>query len=108
MSHPNRRRFLQLVVVATATPLAATFARNAVAADLPHLDQADTMAGALGYVHDSVAVDAAKYPSHEPEQACAGCNLAQAAQGDGWLPCNIFPGKVVSPKGWCAAWVPKA
>lgn len=107
----SRRRFLEIVVLgATAVPVVATLApRTARAqAGLPHIDEADPTASALGYRHDTTTVDAAKFPNHKAEQACAGCNLSQAAQADGWLPCSIFPGKAVNPKGWCAAWVKKA
>lgn len=107
----SRRRFLQVAVLgAAAVPVVAALApakANAQAA-LAHLDEADPTAAALGYRHDSSKVDAAKYPNHKPEQTCATCNLAQAPQADGWMPCSIFPGKAVNPKGWCAAWVKKA
>jgi len=101
----SRRRFIELVVLGA---VAAPLARKAHAADLPHQDEADATAAALGYHHDTAAVDAAKFPNHKPDQTCAGCNLALAPQADGWQPCQIFPGKSVNPKGWCAAWVKKA
>ena len=107
----SRRRFLEVVVLgaASAPALALLASHRAQAqAALPHLDESDPTAAALGYRHDTTAVDAAKYPNHKPEQTCANCNLAQAAQADGWMPCTIFPGKAVNPKGWCAAWVKKA
>ncbi len=106
----SRRKFIQIVAIGAATaPLAALLtSRTARAADLPAVAEADATAAALGYKEDTTKVDAAKYPNHKPEQACANCNLAQAAQADGRLPCTIFPGKAVSAKGWCAAYVKKA
>jgi hypothetical protein len=101
----GRRRFIELVL---AAPLAAAVVRPARAAELPHLDEADPVAKALGYVHDTTKADAAKYPTHTPEQVCAGCQFAQAPQADGWLPCALFPGKAVAPKGWCVSWAKKA
>ena len=98
----SRRRFIEIVVLGT---VAAPLARTAHAADLPHVDPADPTASALAYTNDTTSVDAAKYPKHQPDQACANCNLALAPQADGWMPCQIFPGKSVNPKGWCAAWV---
>jgi hypothetical protein len=105
-----RRRFLRLMLLSSAAvpTCAALMSAPALAADMPHIDEADPTAGALGYKHDTTAVDKAKYAAHTAEQSCANCNLALAAQGDGWMPCQIFPGKAVNPKGWCAAWVKKA
>jgi hypothetical protein len=77
------------------------------AADLPHLDEADPTASALGSKHDSTQVDQTKFPKHAPTQLCSNCNLVQSQAGE-WRPCAIFPGKAVSEKGWCAAWVAKA
>ena len=102
---PGRRRFIEL---ALAVPLAGAIARPARAAELPHLDEADPVAKALGYVHDTRKADAAKYPTHKPEQICAECQFAQAPQADGWVPCALFPGKSVAPKGWCVSWAKKA
>ena len=101
----GRRRFLELALVA---PIAAGLARAARAADLPHLDEADPVAKALGYVHDTTKVDAAKYAKHTVDQVCANCQFAQVPQADGWLPCTLFPGKTVAPKGWCVSWAKKA
>ncbi|WP_415233103.1 high-potential iron-sulfur protein [Rheinheimera aquimaris] len=33
--------------------------------------------------------------------------MAQGSAGDAWRPCGIFPGKLVSSEGWCAAWAKK-
>ncbi len=105
----SRRRFLQIAVIsAAAAPLASTlFARLAQAADLPHLEESDATAMALGYKHDASLVDAAKYPQHKPGQACNNCNLFQGKAGDPWGPCQLFPGKDVNAKGWCAGYAAK-
>jgi hypothetical protein len=103
----NRRQFLKLSLAAGALPAVLAASGAAVAADLPHLDPKDPTAAALGYVEDTSKVDAAKFPNHKPDQACAGCNLLQGASGD-WRPCSIFAGKAVNAKGWCSAWVKKA
>lgn len=108
-SRPSRRRFIRLVVLgAAAAPIVAALPRSARAAELPHLEESDTLAAALGYRHVATEVDAARYPAYKPGQSCANCKQAQAAQADGWLPCALFPGKSVSPKGWCGAWLAKA
>ncbi len=104
-----RRRFIRIAVLgAAAAPLVGDAWFNAAAAqELPHLDEADPTANALGYKHDTTKADAAKYPNHKPDQTCANCNLGLGKEGDAWRPCSIFPGKSVSAKGWCAAWVKK-
>lgn len=105
----SRRGFLKTVTVVAVTPLAAGLISNvAQSAELPHLEEADVTAAALGYKQDSKKVDAAKYPAHKPTQMCGGCSLAQGAVTDAWRPCSIFPGKLVNSKGWCAAFAAKA
>jgi len=109
MSNNDRRRFLKLAAVTLTAPAAiAAMTREASAQDLPHQDEADPTASALGYKHDTTKVDDKKFPNHKPDQTCAGCNLALGKPGDAWLPCTICPGKSVNAKGWCSAWVKKA
>ena len=103
-----RRRFLKLALTGVAAPIGVVLATGAHAADLPHLEESDPVAAALGYKHDTAAVDAAKYPTHKADQVCANCQFAQAPQADGWMPCTLFPGKTVNPKGWCVSWAKKA
>lgn len=108
-SNTSRRRFIKIAVLGAATaPVVGGLAMQPAAANLPLLAEDDATAKALGYHADTTKVDAAKYPSHKAEQNCLGCNLHGAPQADGNLPCSIFPGKAVAPKGWCAAWVKKA
>lgn len=104
----SRRRFIKIAVlgVASAPVLGGMLAQPAMA-NLPALTEDDPTGSALGYHEDTTKVDAAKFPNHKNEQLCSNCNLAQAAQADGRLPCSIFPGKSVNPNGWCAAWVKK-
>ena len=66
----------------------------AVAADAP-LGLDDPQAKALGYVTQSTV---------------AGANCANCAQAKGdakAMGCNLFPGKLVSPTGWCKVWSKK-
>jgi hypothetical protein len=109
-SNQDRRRFIKIAVLGAASaPLfGGLVARSANAADLPPLTADNPTAAALGYAEDSTTVDAAKFPTHVAGQACAVCNLSAAAQGDGRLPCSLYPGTSVNPKGWCAAYVKKA
>lgn len=105
-----RRRALRSGLAAAAGVVAVklgTAARIARAEDAPKLDEADPQAVALGYNHDTNAVDGAKFATHKPEQHCAVCAL-YTAQGDGsWGNCAIFAGKQVNAGGWCSAFAPK-
>jgi High potential iron-sulfur protein len=106
--HISRRHFLMSSGVALLVPMGLAMVANRVqAAELPHLEETDPTAAALGYKHDSSKVDAAKYPAHKPAQICGGCSLVQGTDAEAWRPCGIFPGKAVANKGWCAAFAAK-
>jgi hypothetical protein len=107
LSKIARRKFIQLSAVAAAGYLASP-SREAVAQDLPHLTEDDTMAGAMKYTHDASTVDAGSRTNPAAEQDCSNCALVQGNDGDEWRPCQIFPGKAVNAKGWCSVWAPKA
>jgi len=98
---PQRRRFLALLAVCGTVAIA----RPAMA-DLVPLPETDPTAQALGYKIDGSQVDTAKFPKHTPQQLCINCNFFQGAGGTG--PCQLFPGKSVSAKGWCSAYAVKA
>ncbi|NIA26646.1 MAG: hypothetical protein GWP02_01225 [Desulfobulbaceae bacterium] len=66
------------------------------------------MAMAMKYTHDASTVDAASRTNPAADQSCSNCALVQGNDGDAWRPCQIFPGKAVSAKGWCSVWAPKA
>ena len=102
MSKIARRKFLQLSAVAAAG-LIVKPGREAQASDLPHLSEDDPMAQAMKYKDDSSARN-----NPAPDQNCANCALAQGAEGETWVPCQIFPGKAVNANGWCSVWAPKA
>jgi hypothetical protein len=102
----SRRQFITIVPIAGATLLGAT--RSASAADLPHLDEKDPQAVALGYVSDAARADKTKYPKYAPGQDCAACQLYQGKAGDAYGPCPLYAGKAVAAKGWCSAYVKKA
>jgi hypothetical protein len=122
----SRRRFLAQVAIAVpagAVLLDAALLNNAAAqnagqnagqaaapAALPKLDPAEPSAKQLLYVEDATKVDrksplAARYT---PDQTCATCSQLQGKAGDAYRPCTIFPGKLVSAKGWCSVWAKKA
>ena len=111
MSQPtpgaSRRDFLKLAGSAGAAVVACgALSRVARAADLPHIAEDDPTAAALGYKEDASKVDAAKYAQHKAEQLCSNCNFFQGSGA--FAPCQLFPGKAASAKGWCAGYAKKA
>lgn len=78
------------------------------ASELPKLAEANPQAQALGYKNDTTTVDAARYPNHAADQACANCALFSGQAGQDWGPCGIFPGNQVNARGWCSAYNRKA
>ena len=102
-----RRKFIQLSAAAAAGCIAGQI-RPVNATDLPHLSEEDQMAKSMKYTHDASSVDPATRSNPAEIQTCANCALAQVNDGEAWLPCQIFPGKVVNAEGWCAVWAPKS
>ncbi|RCU52889.1 MULTISPECIES: high-potential iron-sulfur protein [Corallincola] len=94
----DRRRFLKYASLGIVGVTVGTQLRQfAHAGDMPHLSLDDATAKALKYVH----------ASENAEQDCANCMHITGTDGDEWRPCNLFPGKLVNAKGWCAGWVKK-
>ena len=113
MSHEkdieSRRRFLKAAAgTAVAAAMIGSLPRVSRAADLPHLADSDPTAKALGYTEDASKVDKTKFPAFKPGAHCATCNFFQGKASDAYAPCQIFPGKAVAAKGWCASHSPKA
>jgi hypothetical protein len=94
----SRRRFLKLVAgSAAAAVVVGGLPRMARADDLPHLSEADPTAKALGYVEDATVT---KDPKHKAGDMCSNCQFYSGG-ATGFGPCQLFPGKAVSAKGWC-------
>jgi hypothetical protein len=104
MNGSNRRIFLMQVAAGGSVLMAG--AAHAQAA--PLVDEKNAQAMALGYAADSAKVDGKKYPKHAATQLCANCTLYTGKPGEASGPCGIFPGKQVTAKGWCSAYVKKA
>ena len=103
----TRRGFLGATAVAIpVTAILGSRAALAQGAALPHLDPNDPVAKALMYTPDAAKVDKAKAPNFKAGSSCSNCIQLQGAAGD-FRPCNAFPGKAVSAKGWCSAWAAK-
>ncbi|HUB89800.1 MAG TPA: high-potential iron-sulfur protein [Dyella sp.] len=94
----SRRRFLKLAAgTAAAAVLMNGLPRVARADDLPHLSESDPTAKALGYVEDASTT---KNPKRKAGDTCANCQFYSGG-ATGYGPCQLFPGKAVSAKGWC-------
>jgi hypothetical protein len=106
MSKLDRRTFfLQAIAVGSALTSAGARAQSNQPVKLA---ENDPQAAALGYKHDTKAVDKQKHPKHDDSQRCDNCQLFQGKAGDEWAPCAIFAGKQVAGPGWCSAWIKKA
>ena len=106
----SRRSFLALAGVTGAAALVGIrpSLSQAQGGTPPHLAESDPTAKALGYVEDASKVDKTKYPTYKAGAHCATCNFFQGKASDAYAPCQIFPGKSVAAKGWCASHSPKA
>ena len=74
---------------------------------LPHVDEKDKAAVALGYHADATKVDASKFPTYKVGQLCSSCDQVGGKDGDPWRPCKLFPDKLVAEGGWCKVWLKK-
>ncbi len=96
-----------LLVARTAGAGAEAAKPAAAAGALPHVAATDPVAMALSYVESAKGVDAKKFPTFKPEQKCGNCLQSKGKEGEAWVPCNLFPGKLVNAQGWCKAYVKK-
>lgn len=104
MAQCSRRNLFKLAGAGSLALLLPTMTRMGQAWAQEQLDPDNAQAKALGYVHDTNDVDSGQYAGHEPSQNCAGCQLKQG-NGEEWIGCALFPGKLVNRNGWCSAWV---
>lgn len=102
-SELNRRQLLTNILLCTLNAAGV----SSVNAANEKLDPADPVAKNLGYVDNALKVDVKKYPTYAKGQTCANCSLIQLRYGP-MRPCSLFPGKMVTARGWCNAWVPRA
>jgi hypothetical protein len=101
------RRTLLRRLAAAASIVGGFRMHPALASDPVPLDPKDPAAVALGYVEDAGSVDGKKFPTYAPGVTCANCLQLQGKPGEPYRPCLLFPGKLVSAKGWCAGWTPE-
>ena len=107
----SRRAALKILGLGTAgTAVFAGFGSAGAdpgKADAAKLDANDPAALALGYVENAAAVDAKKYPAFVPGSNCDNCLRLEGTPGSDYRPCSLFPGKLVSVRGWCSEWTPE-
>jgi high potential iron-sulfur protein len=102
--NPDRRHFFGLTGSAIgAVVISSVLSRAARADDLPHLTTDDPTAKALNYTEDASNAPA----PHQVGQACSNCNFFHGTDA-GYGPCDLFMGKSVNAKGWCAGYAKKA
>lgn len=101
----TRRHFLKTTIVAAAAVMAGATIREAFGAGgMPHLTDADPTAKAMDYVDDATT---SKNKLYKPGSVCANCQLYSGGTS-GYGECQLFPGKLVSAKGWCTSYTRKA
>ena len=89
-------------------PAPATVPAPATTGSLPMLDEKEASALALGYVEDAARADKVKFTNFVAGSNCSNCGNYLGQSGDPSGGCKIFPGKAVTAKGWCTAWIKKA
>jgi len=101
--YPRRTVLKGALLGVAAIPAAALVGRAEAAA--AKVDPSEPQAKSLGYVEDATKVDTKANPNYKPGQHCANCLQSQVKAGEAYIPCNIFPGKLVNANGWCKVWV---
>jgi hypothetical protein len=102
----TRRELIETLSLAAGLSAALPW-RETRAAAPERLDAKDPAAAALGYVENAAQVDVKKYPAFVKGSTCENCLLLQGSAGNDYRPCSVFPGKLVSVKGWCKSWTPE-
>jgi hypothetical protein len=92
---------------AAAATAAAKAAAAAAPAGLPHVNPQDPTAVALAYFEDAGKVDAKQFPTYKAGQLCSNCLQGTGDANAPWRGCNLYPGKLVSAKGWCKVYIKK-
>ena len=96
----ERRRIVRLAASGlVAAPLTAVLL-SARAAAIESVSESDPKAVALKYTRDATrSID-----RRDPTAVCENCNLYTGKPGDATGTCEIFDGKLVAARGWCASW----
>lgn len=103
----SRRAWLIAAASLSAGALLRDGCALAQPASLPHLDEKSPVARTLGYVADATKINPRTEPTFKVGSRCANCLQLQGKTGEAWRPCTLFPGQLVSARGWCRVWVAK-
>ena len=106
----TRRKLIKggaAAIVAVPVALVGMRSAGAETVELPKLTGDDPAAKALGYVGDAASIADGSEATFKAGSNCANCQLYTGGDAE-YGPCSIFPGKLVSAKGWCRTWVQKA
>ena len=98
-----RRRFIKLTVCGVAAAPFANALLSETAQAVEVVAESNPQAQALGYKKDATKAANRK----DAKAFCDTCNFYSGKPGAPDGPCQIFAGNLVSPKGWCSAWVKK-
>ena len=100
----TRRTLLQSAAV--VVPVSLTGCATLSGDRVPLVKTSDPVALAMAYHSDTrdVAADNPLATAHDVSQNCANCVHNRGADEPGRLMCPTFPGRRVSPDGWCTLW----
>lgn len=96
----GRRRFVRLAAAGLVAAPVATVLVSREASAIESVSESDPKAVALKYRRDATRSTDRK----DPAAVCENCNLYTGKPGDATGTCEIFDGKLVAAKGWCASW----
>jgi hypothetical protein len=100
----SRRELLQSA--AAVVPVSLTGCATLSGDELPLVRNSDPVALAMAYYSDTrdVPADNPLATNHDVSQKCANCVHARGNMGPDRIFCGTFPGRTVSPDGWCSIW----
>lgn len=100
----SRRAVLLAALSVSISALNAARPAEAEQNSVPHVDENDPRARAVGYTQDATKIDLKAHPKFKPGSCCANCLLVRGKAGEPWRPCLMFSPKLVNANGWCRGW----
>lgn len=105
----TRRELLQSAAVIVPVSLAGCAAQSGgqvPGGQVPLVRNSDPVALAVAYYSDTrdVEADNPLATTHDVSQKCANCIHRRENAGPDRIVCGTFPGRHVSPDGWCSIW----
>jgi high potential iron-sulfur protein len=96
----GRRRFVRITALGLVLgPMTTALLRGEATAAEP-VSETEPRAVALKYRRDATRSTDRK----DPTAVCDNCNLYTGKPGDATGTCELFDGRLVAAKGWCASW----